>query len=57
MLAAPGGSFVLDGDTDLPLRVLLDPSTGEVRGIPREVWLPDGPARSLKRTATVSTHS
>lgn len=56
-LAAPGGSFVLDGDTDLPLRILLHPSTGEVRGILREVSLPDGTARSVKRTATVSTHS
>ena len=43
-LAPPGGSLVLDGDTSRPLRILLDPGTGQVRGILREVSPPDGTA-------------
>ena len=43
-LAGPGGSSALDGDTDLPTRILLDPSTGEVRGILRDVPQPDAAA-------------
>ena len=29
----PGGSVTLDSDTDLPMTILLDPSTGQVKGI------------------------
>ena len=36
-LSGPGGSATLDGDTDLPMSILLDPSTGQVRGILRDV--------------------
>lgn len=36
-LSGPGGSVTLDGDTDLPTTIPLDPSTGEVRGILRDV--------------------
>ena len=34
-LSGPGGSVTLDSDSDLPMTILLDPSTGQVRGILR----------------------
>ena len=34
-LAGPGGSFTLDGDSDLPMAILRNPRTGQVRGILR----------------------
>ena len=36
-LSGPSGSVTLDGDTDLPMSILLDPSTGQVRGILRDL--------------------
>ena len=36
-LSGPGGSATLDGDTDLPMTVLLDPATGQVRAILRDL--------------------
>ena len=36
-LSGPDGSFTLDGDTDIPMAILLDPSTGQVRGILRDL--------------------
>ena len=36
-LSEPGGSATLDGDTDLPMTVLLDPVNGQVRGILRDL--------------------
>ena len=36
-LSGPGGSTTLDSDTDIPMTILLDPSTGQVRGILRDV--------------------
>ena len=38
-LSGPGGSFTLDGETDQPMAILRDPSTGQVRG-----FLRNGPA-------------
>ena len=35
-LSGGGGSATLDGDTDLPMTIMLDPSTGQVRGILRD---------------------
>ena len=35
-LSGTGGSITLDGDTDIPMTILLDPGTGEVRGILRD---------------------
>ena len=43
-LSGPGESVTLDGDTDLPTMILLVPSTGEVRGILRDVPEPDAAA-------------
>ena len=43
-LSGPGGSATLDGDTDLPMTILLDPNTGQVRGILRDVPPADAPA-------------
>jgi hypothetical protein len=37
ILAGPGGSFALNDDSDVPTAILLDPRTGRVRGILREV--------------------
>lgn len=34
-LSGPGGSFTLDGDTDLPMTILRDLRTGQVRGFLR----------------------
>ena len=36
-LTGPAGSFTLDADSDLPMAVLRDPSTGQVRGILRDL--------------------
>ncbi len=36
-LSGPGGSVTLDSDTDIPLYVLVDPSTRQVRGILRDL--------------------
>ena len=44
-LSGPGGSVTLDGDTDLSMTILLDPSTGQVRGILRD--LPQADAAAL----------
>ena len=44
-LAGPGGSVTLDGGTDVPMTILLDPGTGEVRGILRD--LPEADAAAL----------
>ena len=44
-LSGPGGSVTLDSDTDLPMTILLDPSTGQVRGILRD--LPQADAAAL----------
>ena len=32
-LSGPGGSFTLDGNSDLPMAILRDPRSGQVRGI------------------------
>ena len=44
-LTGPGGSATIDADTDLPMAILLDPSTGQVRGILRD--LPQADAAAL----------
>ena len=36
VLSGPDGSVALDGDTNTPMSILLDPSTGQVRGILRD---------------------
>ena len=36
-LTGPGGSFTLDGDSDLPMAILRNPRTGQVRGILRDL--------------------
>ncbi len=36
-LSGPGGSFTLDGETDLPLAIVRDPRTGQVRGFLRDL--------------------
>ena len=43
-LSGPGGSVRLDGDTDLPMTILLDPVTGQVRAMLRDVPPADAPA-------------
>ena len=43
-LSGPGGSATLDGDTDLPMAILLDSSTGQVRGILRDLPQADAAA-------------
>ena len=43
-LSGPGGSATLDGDTDLPMTVLLDPVTGQVRAILRDLPQADAAA-------------
>ena len=43
-LSGPGGSVALDSDTDLPMAILLDPSTGQVRGILRDMPQADAAA-------------
>ena len=36
-ISGPGGSFTLDGDSDLPMTILRNPSNGQVRGILRDL--------------------
>ena len=36
-LSGPGGSVTLDADTDVPMSILVDPGTGQVRGFLRDV--------------------
>ena len=36
-LFGPSGSVTLDSDTDLPMSIMLDPTTGQVRGILRDL--------------------
>ena len=43
-LAGPGGSFTLDGESDLPMAILRNPRTGQVRGILRNLPQADAPA-------------
>ena len=47
-LAGPGGTFALNGDSDLPTAILRDPRTGRVRGILREA---SSPARAAMAPA------
>ena len=35
-LNGPGGTVTLDGDSDMPMAILRDPRTGQVRGILRD---------------------
>ena len=51
-LSGPGGSVMLDGNTDLPMTILLDPSTGQVRGILRDQ--PEPTAGQRRVAASVS---
>ena len=44
-LSGPGGSVTLDSDTDIPLFILVDPNTRQVRGILRD--LPQAGAAAL----------
>ena len=48
-LSGPGGSVTLDSDTDIPLFILVDPSTRQVRGILRD--LPQADASALVHKA------
>ena len=43
-LSGPGGSAILDSDTDLPMTILLDPVTGQVRAILRDLPQADAAA-------------
>ena len=43
-LAGPGGSFTLDGESDHPMTILRNPSTGQVRGILRDLSQADAAA-------------
>ena len=36
-LTGPGGTFTLDGDSDIPMAILRNPRTGQVRGILRDL--------------------
>jgi len=40
ILTGPGGSFTLDGDSDRPMTILLDPRTRQVRAILRDLPSP-----------------
>ena len=43
-LSGPGGSVTLDGESDIPMAILRDPRTGQVRGILRDPPLAAGVA-------------
>ncbi len=48
-LTGPGGSFTLDGDSDLSVTILRNPRNGQVRGILRDL---PGPAQAAMDLAT-----
>ena len=50
-LSGPGGSVTLDSDTDIPLYILVDPGTRQVRGILRD--LPHAGASALASQAGI----
>ena len=52
-LSGPDGSVTLDSDTDIPMSILVDPSTGQVRGIFRDV--PEADAAALAPQAGVDS--
>ena len=54
MLSGPSGSVQLDGDTDLPMTILRNPSTGQVRGILRDVPQADATAALAPRAGADS---
>ncbi|MDE0396046.1 MAG: Ig-like domain-containing protein [Gammaproteobacteria bacterium] len=43
-LSGPDGSVTMDGDTDMPMSILIDPGAGEVRGILRDMSQADAAA-------------
>ena len=43
-LSGPGGSVTLDSDTDIPMAILLNPRSGQVRGILRDLPQADAAA-------------
>ncbi len=43
-LSGPDGSVTLGSDTDIPMSILVDPSTGQVRGILRDMPQADAAA-------------
>lgn len=53
-LSGPGGSVTLDGDTDIPMAILLDASTGQVRGILRDLPQADAAAALAPQAAPES---
>ncbi len=53
-LSGPGGTVMLDSDTDLPMTILLDPDTGQVRAILRD--LPQAGAAAAD-AAGAATHT
>ncbi|MCY3704929.1 MAG: hypothetical protein OXH08_05410 [Gammaproteobacteria bacterium] len=57
-LSGPGGEALLDADTDIPTSILLDPSTGQVRGILRaapQAYGADAPPPPLAGLNRVNT--
>ena len=56
-LSGPDGSTTLDSDTDLPMTILLDSSTGQVRGFLRNLSQADAAALAPQAGPTVSTCS
>ena len=55
-LSGPGGSTTLDGDTDLPMAILVDPSTGQVRAILRDLPQADAVAALAAQAGADSLH-
>ena len=47
-LSGPGGSTRLDNETDLPMTILLDSSTGRIRGFLRDVPRAEAASRVLQ---------
>ena len=52
-LSGPDGSVTLASDTDIPMSILVDPSTGQVRGILRD--MPQADAAALAPQAGVDS--
>ena len=53
-LSGPGGSVTLDDDTDIPMAILIDASTGQVRGILRDLPQRDAAAALAPQAAADS---
>ena len=55
-LTGPGGTVMLDEESDIPMAILRDPRSGQVRGILRDPPLPTQGAADVAAVTSVTRH-